>query len=374
MFHFIVRFLKLEANSGFLLLAAAAVALLMVNSPFAVDYEAFLAWQPWDWPVSLWINDGLMTFFFLLVGLELRREMVEGELSTRKGSLLPLITAFFGIAVPALIYMQCNWWEEENLRGWAIPSATDIAFSLGVLALFGSRVPHTLRIFLMALAVIDDLAAVIIIAVFYTAELNSAALLMALACIGMLWALNRAEAKPWWPYLILGAVLWMAMLKSGVHPTLAGVALGLLLPLPKGKIMIEKIHPWVAFGVMPIFAFANAGVSLSGLTPEKFYHPVTLGIAAGLFLGKPLGIAGSAWLLCRLRLAKLPEGVNWWQFFAVSWLAGIGFTMSLFIGGLAFAFAPASVLAMKVGIIAGSFLSAVCGCLTMGFAVKIRRH
>lgn len=363
--HFIVKFLKLESAGGLLLVAVSALAVILANSPLAPDYHA------WVTPYVHGINDGLMAIFFLMVGLEIKREVLEGELSTRAQAFLPVAAAIGGVALPAFIYILYNT-GTENLRGWAIPSATDIAFSLGVLSLFGKRVPVSLKIFLMALAVIDDLAAVIIIAVFYTSQLVPGALMLALACVILLAKCNRDGVSRPWPYLGLGLVLWLAVLQSGIHATIAGVVLGMLVPMGLGKRMIERMHPFVAFLIVPLFAFANAGVSLAGITMEKLGHPLVMGIAFGLFFGKQLGIASVVWLLKHFKLARLPEGASWLEFYAVSILAGIGFTMSLFIAGLAFTDME-TLLHAKVGILIGSLLSAIMGCLTMAIAIRKRQ-
>lgn len=409
-------FLRLEATSGLLLLAAATLALLMANSGWHSYYEALLAWHPhialgslsFSFSFSHAINDGLMAIFFLIVGLEIKREVVEGELASRATALLPLVAAAGGVAVPALIFLWFNAGTTE-MRGWAIPTATDIAFSLAVLTLFGDRFPSSLKIFLMALAVIDDLIAVIIIATFYTSQIDAVALVAALVLAGVLGGFNLMGIRRAWPYVTVGVLLWLAVLQSGVHATIAGVVLGALVPMrpqeeapPQkkkrfariaalsvrlksklaeveadrpslGKSMIHAIHPWVAFIIMPLFAFANAGIPLGDLTPEHAHNPLALGIILGLFIGKPVGIAGAAWLCQRLRVAQLPEGTGWLEFFGVCALAGIGFTMSLFIGMLAFDAEPARMLHMKFGILAGSLLSALLGCLLLAVASG-KRH
>lgn len=375
---FLKRFLALEAAGGLVLMAAAVLAMLAANSSMAGSYAVFfnapirieditLA------PFSLWINDGLMVVFFFMVGLEIKREILHGELSTRSKAILPVMTALGGVAVPAIIYLWFNAGTEAE-RGWAIPSATDIAFSLGILSLFGSRVPAALKIFLMALAVIDDLAAVIIIALFYTASLDFMALSIAAGFVVALYVLNTLDSKKIMYYIILGMGLWLSVLHSGVHATIAGVVLAFMIPGSLGEKIIDKIHGLVVFGIMPLFAFANAGVPMQNLHSSQLINPLPLGIILGLFLGKQIGIVLTAFVLNKLRLASLPSGVNWLEFYAVSILAGVGFTMSLFIGDLAFHTAREQIMEMKLGILAGSLLSAVIGCALMAIAIQTRRQ
>jgi Na+:H+ antiporter, NhaA family len=352
-------FRKLESASGIVLLVASALALVFANSPLAESYQLMLA------PFSFAINDGLMAVFFLLVGLEIKREILEGELSTRASAALPLVAALGGIATPAIIYSMFNWGSYE-MRGWAIPSATDIAFSLGVLALAGSRVPASLKIFLMAVAVIDDLAAVIIIALFYTEQLAPQGLMMSLGCLIVLWGLNRCVTRLW-PYLLAGAALWFSLWQASVHPTIAGVLLGAMIPLPLARNLIHRLHPWVAFGIMPVFAFANAGVSLSGVSAVQLLQPLPLGIALGLFIGKQLGIFIPSLLWVRVTRTALPAA-SWLQFYSVCMIAGIGFTMSLFIGTLAFPENDAQHY-VRLGVIIGSLLSAIFGYILLTFAL-----
>jgi NhaA family Na+:H+ antiporter len=363
----IKQFLELEAVSGLILVAAAALALFLANSSFAPYYEAVF-----DKHTHFLVNDGLMAIFFLMIGLEIKREIVDGELSTGAKALFPIATALGGVIAPALIFLIFNI-STENARGWAIPCATDIAFSLGVLALFGSRVPYSLKIFLMALAVIDDLAAILIIAVFYTSELSFIALALAAVCITVLFIFNRRGVQKLWPYLWVGFFLWLAVLASGVHATIAGVILGLMLPMRMNPRVVERIHPFVSYGIMPLFAFANAGVAMQNLQLDYVMKPLPLGIILGLFLGKQLGIGLVAAALVVLRKARLPEGVNWLQFYAVSVLAGIGFTMSLFIGDLAFSGKLALLFYMKIGVLLGSLFSAVVGCALMAIAIQPTR-
>lgn len=366
--------LKSEAGGGLVLIGAAAVALIIANSPVAGLYFGALA--SYVGPLSLlhWINDLLMAGFFLLVGLEIKREFVDGQLSSPRRRRLPLLAAVGGMIVPAIIYAGLNA-DSGALRGWAVPVATDIAFALGVLALIGRRVPVSLRIFLTALAIIDDLLAVMIIAFFYTASLDLAWLTAAAAIIIVLSGLNRIRVGALWPYLALGGLLWVCTFMSGIHATLAGVALALFIPIRRspgapddGESPLHRlehaIQPWVAFAVIPIFGFANAGVSLAGLGLDTLLSPVALGVAAGLFLGKQIGVFGTVWLAVRLRLADTPEDATMRQVYGVALLCGIGFTMSLFIGLLAF---DDSLLQaeVKIGVLAGSILSAITGALVL---------
>ncbi|MDG4894253.1 Na+/H+ antiporter NhaA [Mesorhizobium sp. WSM4976] len=367
------EFLDGEAAGGIILMAAAALALIVANSPLAETYFAVLHAYLGPLSVSHWINDGLMAVFFLLVGLEIKREMLDGQLSTWPRRVLPGIAAAGGMAVPALVYVLINRDNQPALSGWAIPTATDIAFALGVLSLLGSRVPASLKVFLTALAIIDDLGAVIIIALFYTSGLSLAYLAAAFAVIALLVVLNRMRAMKLWPYLLLGVVLWVLVLKSGVHATLAGVALALTIPLERFPGISHDsehsplhrlehgLHKLVPFLVIPIFGFANAGVSLGGLSFAALVEPLTLGVAAGLVLGKLVGVFGSSALAIRFGLAELPANARWLHMLGISLLCGIGFTMSLFIGLLAFSGDPALQDAVKVGILAGSLVAALLG-------------
>ncbi|WFP76468.1 Na+/H+ antiporter NhaA [Mesorhizobium sp. WSM4906] len=367
------EFLDGEAAGGIILMAAAALALIVANSPLAETYFAVLHAYLGPLSVSHWINDGLMAVFFLLVGLEIKREMLDGQLSTWPHRVLPGIAAAGGMLVPALVYVAVNRDNQAALSGWAIPTATDIAFALGVLSLLGSRVPASLKVFLTALAIIDDLGAVIIIALFYTSGLSLAYLAAAFAAIAVLIALNRMRVMNLLPYLVIGAVLWVLVLKSGVHATLAGVALALTIPLERSPgighdvehsplhRLEHGLHKLVPFIVIPIFGFANAGVSLGGLSVSALIEPLTLGVAAGLVLGKLVGVFGSSAIAIRLGLADLPVNAGWLHMFGISLLCGIGFTMSLFIGLLAFANDAALQDAVKVGILAGSLVAALLG-------------
>jgi NhaA family Na+:H+ antiporter len=373
-------FLQHEAAGGLVLLGAAALALILQNSPLSWLYDALLNTPLTarvgalliDKPLLHWINDGLMAIFFFLVGLEIKRELLIGELSTAKQALLPLIAALGGMIVPALIYTGINWGGPVALRGWAIPAATDIAFAVGVLALLGPRVPPSLKVFLLALAIIDDLGAIIIIAVFYTADLSLVALGLAGIGIATLSILNRSGVVRIAPYVLVGLFIWLCVLKSGVHATLSGVVTALAIPLtvPRGEKqsplarLEDGLQPWVAFGVLPLFAFANAGVSLVGMTLAKMLSEIPLGIALGLFLGKPIGIFAFSLAAIRLRLAGKPEGATWAQLFGVAILGGIGFTMSLFIGMLAFV-DPERAAEIRIGVLLGSITSAIVGYLVL---------
>ncbi len=376
---FLQAFLRSEALGGYVLMLAALAALVVANSGAAQSYFDLLGAKVGfqAGPVVLketvlhWINDGLMAVFFLLVGLEIKREMLDGQLRGAGRIVLPGIAAVGGMAVPALIYVLVNLGSPETLRGWAIPAATDIAFALGILALLGSRVPTSLKIFLTALAILDDLGAIVIIALFYTSELNLFALGMAGALLVCLVCLNRAGVLRLAPYLLLGAVLWYFVLKSGVHATLAGVALALTIPLRaqhQGGAHVHSplhalenaLHKPVALLIVPVFGFANAGVSFAGMGLASLAQPVPMGVALGLFLGKQLGVFGFAWLAIKSGIASLPRHATFTQLYGVALLCGIGFTMSLFIGALAFT-DPAAVDATKIGVLTGSLASALVG-------------
>ncbi|MFI0845216.1 Na+/H+ antiporter NhaA [Mesorhizobium sp. IMUNJ 23232] len=367
------EFLDSEASGGIVLMGAALLALIVANSPLSGAYFAALKTYIGPLNVEHWINDGLMAVFFLLVGLEIKREMLDGQLSTWPRRVLPGIAAAGGMAVPALIYVALNLQNPEALRGWAIPTATDIAFALGVLSLLGSRVPASLKVFLTALAIIDDLGAVIIIAIFYTSGLSMPYLAGAAAVLAVLIAMNRMGVLNLVPYAVLGLVLWLLVLKSGVHATLAGVALALTVPLrvspgiahdlehsPLHR-MEHSLHGIVPFVIIPLFGFANAGVSFAGMSLSSLVEPLTLGVAAGLVLGKLVGVLGTSALAIKLGLADLPRNANWTHLTGVALLCGIGFTMSLFIGLLAFAEDPDLQKAVKLGILAGSLVAALLG-------------
>ena len=380
------RFFQLEAASGLLLIAAAALALIINNSPLSYLYNGLLEVPVVAQvgalkiakPLLLWINDGLMALFFLLIGLEVKREVLEGHLSKPSQVILPGAAAIGGMLVPALVYWFINRDDPSALGGWAIPMATDIAFALGVLALLGKRVPVSLKLFLMTLAIIDDLGAIIVIAMFYSGELSGLSLLLAGACLLALIAMNRLGVIKLAPYLIVGLILWVCVLKSGVHATLAGVTLAFCIPLrtknaePSPLLSLEHaLHPWVAYGILPLFAFANAGVSLTGVTLESFTHHVPLGIAAGLLIGKTVGVFGLTWLAIKVGMATLPQGANWGQVFGVAILCGIGFTMSLFVGSLAFVAGSSDYVGMdRMGILTGSILAALIGYAVMTIASR----
>jgi NhaA family Na+:H+ antiporter len=321
-------------------------------------------------PLLLWVNDGLMAIFFMLVGVEVKRAVVEGELSSVSNAALPVIAALGGMIGPALVYLACNWGDAEALRGWAIPTATDIAFALGVLALLGSRAPPSLKIFLLALAIIDDLGAIIIIAVFYTAELSLTALILAGVGVAALVALNLSGVSQRATYMLVGAGIWVCVLKSGIHATLAGVIVGVAIPLnaadgsSPAHDLEDTLHPWVAFGVLPVFAFANAGLGLADIGLSDLLHPIQLGIGLGLLVGKQLGVLGSIWIATRAGLAALPEGTDWRHMYGVALLTGTGFTMSLFIGTLAFP-AEAYDADVRVAVLLASVTSAICGYLVL---------
>jgi len=375
-------FMKQDSSSGVLLIIAAALAMAIQNSPLDWLYNGLLS-IPVEVrigdlhlakPLLLWINDGLMAVFFLLIGLEVKREILEGELSSAAQIVLPGLGAIGGMLVPALFYTAFNFGDAAAMQGWAIPAATDIAFALGVLALLGRRIPVSLRVFLLALAIFDDLGAIVIIALFYTADLSVESLAVAAAALSILVVLNLANVTRVAAYILVGWVLWVAVLKSGVHATLAGVALGLAIPMRAKdrpgfsplKQMEHALHPWVAFFIVPVFAFANAGVSLDGFTLGTLLAPVPLGIAVGLFLGKPIGILAFCGAAIRLGWAKLPDGATWAGLFGVAILCGIGFTMSLFISALAFEHGGSGyVAADRLGILLGSGLSAVIGYLVL---------
>jgi NhaA family Na+:H+ antiporter len=372
------RFLKLESSSGIILFIAAVVAMVLANSPLDSFYN-LLVEMPVELrigalhiakPALLWINDGLMAVFFFLVGLELKRELMEGELNDPRTIALPAFGAVGGMLAPALIYAWFNWGDAVALQGWAIPAATDIAFALGILYLLGDRVPDSLKVFLVSLAIFDDLGAIIIIAIFYTENLSLSSLGVAGGCIGILFVLNRRKVVSFTPYVLIGLVMWVAMLKSGVHATLAGVVLAVFIPMRAPgrpdyspvRELEHDLHTAVAYAILPIFAFANAGISLRGIGMDYLLHPVPIGIAAGLFIGKQIGVMGLCWLGVRLGVASLPQGVNWRALYGISMLCGVGFTMSLFIGSLAFEQTGSNLLFdERVGIIAGSLISGVAG-------------
>ncbi len=378
-------FISSESAGGITLIVAAAIALAIANSPLLSQYQGFLATPvnftagdlvAIDKPLLLWINDGLMALFFFLIGLEVKREIVTGQLRNWKQASLPVYAAIGGMAVPALVFVAINAGSPENIRGWAIPAATDIAFALGLLALLGSRVPVALKALLLAIAIIDDIGAIAIIALFYTENMNLSALALALVPAAGMLLLNRFGVARTIPYFLLGAFLWICVLKSGVHATLAGVVTAMFVPIATGEErplerLEHALHPWVAFLVLPIFAFANAGVSFAGAGLEALLAPLSLGIAAGLVVGKQIGIFGACWIAAKTRMATLPPEVTWRHVYGLSCLAGIGFTMSLFIGGLAFV-DPAQVDAVKMGVLSGSLVSALIGMTVLATAPRPR--
>ncbi len=376
------NFFRIEAASGILLVCAAALAIVVDNSPLAPWYDALLRLPATvaigdfglSKPLLLWINDGLMAIFFLLVGLEIKREILEGELSSFTRLLLPCVAAVGGMLVPALIYVAVNWTDPPALAGWAIPAATDIAFALGVISLLGSRAPLALKVLLTAIAIIDDLGAIVIIAVFYTADLSLFSLAGAGVAIVGLVVLNRLGVRRLAPYLLIGVLAWVLVLKSGVHATLAGVAVGLAIPLGDKRAdsplrrLEHMLHPWVAYAILPTFAFANAGISFAGFQLRDLLDPLTLGVAAALFFGKQIGVFGGIFLVVASGLAPRPSGISWMGLYGTSLLTGIGFTMSLFIASLAFT-DPALVNAVRFGIVIGSLASGV-----LGYAVLARSY
>jgi len=383
----IVRFLRLESAGGILLMVTATIAIIIANTPLKSIYDLLL-----DTPVEvrvgalhiakpllLWINDGLMAIFFFLVGLELKRELLDGELSDPRNIILPGVGAIGGMTVPAIIYLAFNASDPVAVQGWAIPAATDIAFALGVLSLLGSRVPTSLKIFLTSLAIFDDIGAIVIIALFYTSKISATALLFSAACITVLFIMNRRGVESRSPYILVGVVMWVALLKSGVHATLGGVILAMFIPMssrdPKLasplKSLEHDLHSIVAFFVLPVFAFANAGIAFTGMSADVILHDVPIGVALGLVVGKQVGIFGLCALVILLGLTKLPKGMNWLSLYGVSALCGIGFTMSLFVGSLAFEETGVNLLFdERVGIIIGSLVSGVIGYFVLLKALK----
>jgi Na+:H+ antiporter, NhaA family len=379
------EYVKLETYSAVLLFVAAILALIIDNTSLSQYYDKILyskhsldfgAWHLGKHSILLWVNDGLMTLFFLLVGLEMKREMSVGELRSVSQIMLPIVAALGGMFIPVLIFFMFIHSGPE-LNGWAIPIATDIAFSLGVLSLLGKRIPPSLKVFLTALAIFDDMGAVIVIAIFHTHNISQLFLFLSLLLCIVLWVLNRNRVYSLWPYLLVGLLLWVFVLKSGIHPTLAGIAVAFSIPLRcKGekisplKKLESNLHLWVAFGVLPLFAFVNAGVSFIGLTWSQFFNSLSLGIAAGLFLGKQIGITGFSYLFVKLKFAKLPQNVSFLQLYGVSLLAGMGFTMSLFIGNLAFDESLMFEPNVRIGVLLGSLLSGLAGYLVLLFSAK----
>ena len=379
----IQRFIALESASGILLVLAAILAMIAVNSPLQGWYELLLntpvAVQIGGLkiakPLLLWVNDGLMALFFLTVGLEIKREVLFGELREVSKAALPVIAAIGGMAAPALVYTLVNYQDPQAMRGWAIPTATDIAFALGVLSLLGKRVPASLKLFLLTLAIVDDLGAIVIIAVFYTTKLSALSLGVAAVSLVVLFIFNRRGVLSLTPYLLVGLIMWIAVLKSGVHATLAGVLLAFFIPSKLREAdddhtvadgLEHDLHSSVSYVILPLFAFMNTGVSLAGLTFATILQPIPLGIALGLFVGKQIGIFGACWLAIKLKIAKLPSDIGWWELYGVAILGGIGFTMSLFISSLAFEQEGAALVTNdRLGILVGSILSAVIGYLIL---------
>ncbi|HGS4460742.1 TPA: Na+/H+ antiporter NhaA [Vibrio metschnikovii] len=370
MIRMIRSFFKTEAAGGVLLVMAAIAAMLIANSPVNELYQHALHAYVFGMSLSHWVNDGLMAIFFLLIGLEVKRELIEGSLKSKEQALFPAIAALGGMLAPALVYTWFNSADPTASQGWAIPAATDIAFALGIMALLGNRVPVSLKAFLLALAIIDDLGVIIIIALFYTSELSSVALAMGLLTAVGLYLLNRYKVTSLVPYLILGAILWFAVLQSGIHATLAGVMIGFAIPL-KGKQATSPsplkrlehwLHPWSTFAILPLFAFVNAGISLEGISLAGLTSTLPVGVALGLFVGKPLGIFTFSWISVKLGMTKLPEGIDTRHIFAVSVLCGIGFTMSIFISSLAFGHAHLILdNYARLGILIGSTAAALAG-------------
>lgn len=380
------NFLRLESSAGLLLVLATVAALLVSNSPLSAIYERLLS-VPLvialgdlvvDKPLLLWINDGLMALFFFLIGLEVKREILEGQLSSKDQLLLPAAGALGGFLVPAAIYTAFNWGNPETIDGWAIPAATDIAFALGVLMLLGSRVPIGIKMFLTSIAIFDDIAAIIVIAIFYTQDLSLFALTAGLLGIGSLVVLNRLGVTRIAVYTTIGVVVWLCVLKSGVHATLAGFAVACTIPMrsqgdPPSPLrhLEHALHPWVAYLILPLFAFANAGVSFAGISAEALLGTVSVGIAVGLFVGKQLGVFSIVWLAVKLKLARLPEGSDWLSIYGVALLTGVGFTMSLFVGSLAFERGAFDQLAAtRVGVLTGSMISAAAGYVILRHALS----
>lgn len=379
-------FLQRESSAGILLIFSTIIALVLQNSGLSDTYNSFLHTHvevrfgtlQIAKPLMLWVNDGLMAVFFFLIGLEVKREVMEGHLSSLSQIALPGIAAVGGMVVPALVFIGFNQGESFAMKGWAIPTATDIAFALGVLSLLGKKVPLSLKVFLLALAIIDDLGAIIIIALFYTAELSTTSIIFASIALSILFILNRLGVTSKAAYILVGIVLWVSVLKSGVHATLAGVALAFMIPLKlkdsKGKIfsmskqMEHGLHYWVAFMILPLFAFVNAGVDLRGISLEEMFTSVPMGIMLGLFIGKQLGVFGFSWIAIKIGLANLPADSNWKQLYGVAILTGIGFTMSLFVDSLAYNDTQIYHYADKVAILLGSFFSGIIGYLVLRYS------
>lgn len=383
---FINDFLKLESSGGILLICAAILAMICSNTALDYYYSQLLS-TPVEIrvggleiakPLLLWINDGLMAVFFFTIGLELKRELMEGELSDPRNIVLPAVGAVGGMLVPSLIYFYFNSEDPVALQGWAIPAATDIAFALGILSLLGKRVPISIKIFLTSLAIFDDIGAIVIIAIFYTANISFSALMAVFLCLPILFYFNRRNVTSRSAYILVGIVMWTATLKSGVHATLAGITIAMFIPMTSKsepdvsplKTLEHDLHPVVAFFILPVFAFANAGLSLSGMGADSLLHGVSVGIALGLFVGKQIGIFGLCWLAVKMHIAKLPENMNWGALYGTAALCGIGFTMSLFIGSLAFEETGVDHLFdERLGIIIGSLASGLVGYLVLNHSL-----
>jgi Na+:H+ antiporter, NhaA family len=389
-FNKLAAFFKSNSAGGIIIMLATLCGFVFANSPLK-PYYMFLLETPLSIsidqlsiskPLLLWINDGLMTIFFFLIGLELKREIIEGELSDKRNIVLPAVGAMGGMAIPALIYVYFNWHDPIALKGWAIPAATDIAFALAVLNLLGSRVPLAIKLFLTSLAIFDDVGAIIIIALFYTSQISMLSLLIVLVCIPILYLLNKSNPKSSSLFILVGVIMWVAMLKSGVHATLSGVILAMFIPLEANKNsnsshlkrLESDLHGLVAFFVLPIFVFANSGVSFSGLTIDQFLHSVPLGIMLGLFFGKQLGVFGFCWMAIKLKWAELPKGMNWLALYGTSALCGIGFTMSLFISSLAFDDKVSILFDERLGILLGSLFSGVLGLYILHCALPNKQN
>ena len=378
---FIRNFFKLEATSGIFLLVAAVIALIIDNSPWHNHYQAIIhapisinsTYLQLSMPLVEWINQGLMAIFFLLVGMEIKREIFLGEMNSWRKIALPIMAALGGMIIPTLIYLGFNWHNPAVLRGWAIPTATDIAFSLGILSLLHNRILFSMKIFLTALAIFDDIGAIIIIAIFYTSKIYWVYLSFGLISLLILVLLNHFQIKKLTPYLLIGIILWYLMLRSGVHAVLAGVLLAFTIPLHSKdhdhasplQILEKKLHPWVAFLILPVFGLTNAGVSFSGISWQYWFNSVTLGVTLGLLIGKQLGVFGATWLAVKMKLVSLPEKATWKHIYGIALLCGVGFTMSLFIGSLAFPENSSNLAAARVGIFCGSLFSGLLGYLVL---------
>lgn len=377
-------FIRLESAGGILLFIAAIIALLLDNTAFSVHYQSLLTTHlslkfgdfGVDEPVILWVNDGLMTVFFFLIGLELKREMLVGELQSIRNILTPVAAAIGGMLVPIAIYLHFNHHLKPAMFGWAIPTATDIAFALGILSILKSRIPDSLKVFLTALAIFDDIGAIIIIAIFYSNHISRVALLFVCLWMFILFLLNRRGVTNYVPYVIVGFLLWLSILQAGLHPTLAGVVLAFGIPLedPRNpevsplRTLESHLHPWVSFCILPLFAFANAGVRFHSMNMNMLMHNTVIGIVLGLFLGKPIGIMSATWIAVKTKLGSLPDKVNWKQIYGMSLICGVGFTMSLFIGTLAFEeYSKYYMSILRVGVLAGSLLSGIAGYLVLRY-------